>query len=130
MDALSNPACAQVFKHLKNPHYLGDEVGLTQSLGWVDAWTSRPSVYTVAAQTTDDVVAAVNFAREHNLRLVVKDGGHSYQVTSNATDSLLIWTRKMNRITLHDAFVGAGCAGEQAPQPAVTVEAGLRGLAG
>jgi hypothetical protein len=50
----------------------GDEVGLTRSLGWVDAWTLRPSVYAVAAQTTDDVVAAVNFAREHNLRVVVK----------------------------------------------------------
>src|SRR5580698_1699888 len=26
--------CEQVFKELKNPYYLGDEVGLTQSLGW------------------------------------------------------------------------------------------------
>jgi len=38
-------ACAQVFKELKNPYYLGDEVGLTQSLGWVGAWTSEPSAY-------------------------------------------------------------------------------------
>ena len=35
--------CAQVFKALKNPYYLGDEAGLTQSLGWVGAWTSRPA---------------------------------------------------------------------------------------
>ena len=55
--------CEQVFKELKNPYYLGDEVGLTQSLGWVGAWTSEPSVYAVAAKTTQDVVAAVNFAR-------------------------------------------------------------------
>ncbi len=82
-------ACAQLFKELKNPYYLGDEVGLTQSLGWVGAWTSRPSVYAVAAQSTADVVAAVNFARTHNLRLVVKGGGHSYQGSSNAADSLL-----------------------------------------
>ena len=41
---------------------------------------------------TADVIAAVNFARENNLRLVVKGGGHSYQGTSNAADSLLIWT--------------------------------------
>jgi FAD binding domain len=90
-----DPACAQVFKELKNPYYLSDEVGLTQSLGWVGAWTSQPSVYAVAAQTTADVVAAVNFARKNNLRLVVKGGGHSYQGTSNAADSLLIWTRHM-----------------------------------
>ena len=123
-EAPSSPACAQVFKDLKNPYYLGDEIGLTQSLGWVAAWTSRPSVYAVAARTTEDVVAAVNFAREHNLRVVVKGGGHSYQGTSNAADSLLIWTRKMNAVTVHDAFIGAGCAGRYEPHQAVTVEAG------
>jgi FAD/FMN-containing dehydrogenase len=123
-DAPSSPTCEQLFKDLKNPYYLGDEIGLTQSLGWVDAWTSRPSVYAVSARTTDDVVAAVNFAREHNLRIVVKGGGHSYEGTSNAADSLLIWTRGMNALTVHDAFVGAGCAGRQEPQAAVTVEAG------
>jgi FAD/FMN-containing dehydrogenase len=117
-------ACAETFKRLKNPYYLGDEVGLTQTLGWVDAWTSQPSAYAVAARTSSDVVAAVNFARERNLRLVVKGGGHSYLGTSNAADSLLIWTRKMNAITIHEAFIGAGCTGRQAPQPAVTVEAG------
>jgi FAD/FMN-containing dehydrogenase len=116
--------CAQVFKELKNPYYLGDEVGLTQSLGWVGAWTSEPSVYAVAAKTTQDVVAAVNFARANNLRLVVKGGGHSYQGTSNAADSLLIWTRHMNAVTLHDAFVGAGCAGNAEPQQAVSIEPG------
>jgi FAD/FMN-containing dehydrogenase len=116
--------CVELGKQLTNPYYLGDEVGLTQSLGWVDAWTSQPSVYAVAARTTADVVAAVNFAREHRLRLVVKGGGHSYLGTSCAPDSLLIWTRRMNAVTLHDAFVGGGCAGRVAPQPAVTVGAG------
>jgi FAD/FMN-containing dehydrogenase len=124
LETPSSPSCAHLFKELKNPYFLGDEVGLTQSLGWVDAWTSRPSAYAVAAQTTDDVVAAVNFARENNLRLVVKGGGHSYQGTSNSADSLLIWTRRMNAVTLHDAFVGAGCEGQHRPEQAVTVEAG------
>ena len=112
IEAPSSLSCTQIFKELKNPYYLGDEVGLTQSLGWVDAWT------------TDDVVAAVNFASENNLRLVVKGGGHSYQGTSNAADSLLIWTRRMNTITLQEAFVGSGCAGRYTPQQAVTVEPG------
>jgi len=116
--------CAALFTSLKNPYFLGDEVGLTQTLGWVDAWTSRPSVYAVAARHAQDVVAAVNFAREHNLRLVVKGGGHSYQGTSNAPDSLLVWTRRMNAITLHDAFTPAGCEGQTSPTRAVTVGAG------
>jgi hypothetical protein len=122
--ASSDTACAQVLKELKNPYYLGDEVGLTQSLGWIGAWTSEPSVYAVAAETTGDVVAAVNFARKNNLRLVVKGGGHSYQGTSNAADSLLIWTRHMNAVVLHDAFVGAGCEGRAEPQAAASIEAG------
>lgn len=117
-------ACAEVFKELKNPYYIGDSTALTQTCGWVDGWTSAPSAYVVAARTTQDVVHAVNFARENRLRVVVKGGGHSYQGTSNAAGSLLIWTRAMNAITLHDAFVGDGCNGKQAPQPAVTVEAG------
>jgi FAD/FMN-containing dehydrogenase len=122
--AVPDADCAEVFKELKNPYYLGDEAGLTQSLGWIGAWTSQPSVYAVAAEKTADVVAAVNFARKNNLRLVVKGGGHSYQGSSNAADSLLIWTRHMNAIVMHDAFVGAGCAGQAEPQPAVSIEAG------
>jgi hypothetical protein len=117
-------SCAEVFRELKNPYYIGDQPGLTQTSGWVDAWTSASGVYAVAAAETADVVAPVNCARENNLRLVVKGGGHSYQGTSNAADSLLIWTRAMNGIVLRDAFVPQGCAGTFVPQPAVTVGAG------
>ncbi len=116
------PACEAVLEALKNPYFIGDEVALTQTLGWVDAWTSRPSAYAVAARDTGDVVAAVDFARTHNLRLVVKGGGHSYQGTSSAADSLLVWTRRMNDITLHDSFVASGCTAP--PTRAVTVGAG------
>lgn len=115
-------ACAEIFGNLKNPYYIGDHPALTQTSGWLDAWTSSPSEYAVAAEETADVVAAVNFAREHRVRLVVKGGGHSYQGTSNAPDSLLVWTRPMNAIEHHDAFVPQGCAME--PQAAVTVGAG------
>ena len=58
----------------------------------------------------------------HNVRLVVKSGGHSYLGTSNAPDSLLIWTRPMNAITVHDAFTPQGSGG--APVPAVSAGAG------
>ena len=108
----------------RNQFELGDQPALTQASGWVEAWTSEPSAYVVAAAQTADVVAAVNFARDHRLRLVVKGGGHSYQGTSCAADSLLIWTRPMNRIELRDAFVPRDCEGTLAPQPAVTVGAG------
>ena len=117
-------ACSEALKHIKNPYFIGDQPALTQTSGWAGAWTSQPSAYAVAAESTADVVAAVNFARKHNLRLVVKGGGHSYQGTSEAPDSLLVWTRHMNSVTPHDAFVAQGCSGVQAPQPAVTVQSG------
>ncbi|MGC1407955.1 MAG: FAD-binding oxidoreductase [Acetobacteraceae bacterium] len=119
-----SPECHEVLKAVKNPYYVGDQPAGTQTAGWLDAWMSAPSVYAVAARSTEDVVAAVNFARENRLRLVVKGGGHSYQGTSDSADSLLLWTRAMNSIALHDAFVAEGCQGKQAPQPAVTVGAG------
>ena len=117
-------AAKRLAKDLRNPFYIGDQPGLTQTLGWVDAWATQPSVYAVAARNAQDIAAAVNFAREHNLRLVVKGGGHSYQGTSNAPDSLLIWTRHMHDIALHVGFVPGGCEHSMQPQPAVTLGAG------
>ena len=117
-------ACSEVFRELKNPYFIGDQPALTQSAGWLNAWTSSPSVYAVAAKTAEEVAAAVNFARMHNLRLVVKGGGHSYQGTSNAPDSLLVWTKAMNKIALHDQFVPVGCESKQEPQQAVSIGAG------
>jgi FAD/FMN-containing dehydrogenase len=121
-------ACKALFNELRNPYFISDDVALTQTSGWIDAWNSVPSAYAIRARTTDDVVQGVNFARENKLRLVVKGGGHSYQGTSNSADSLLIWTHEMNDITLHDAFVPRGCDATHSPQPAVTVESGARWL--
>jgi FAD/FMN-containing dehydrogenase len=123
----SNPNSATagpLLKHLRNPYWVADEPGLTQTLGWVDAWVTKPSVYAVVARNANDIAAAVNFARDNNLRLVVKGRGHSYLGASNAPDSLMIWTRHMTDIQMHSAFVPQGCQGRIAPQPAVTMGAG------
>ena len=109
-DDPSGAAAKHLTANLKNPYYVGDQPGLTQTLGWVDAWATKPSVYAVAARNANDIAEAVNFARENDLRLVVKGGGHSYQGTSNAADSLMIWTRHMNDIAMHATFVPQGWA--------------------
>ena len=121
-------AATLLSKDLRNPYYVGDQPGLTETLGWVDAWATKPSAYAVAARNANDIAAAVNFARQNDLRLVVKGGGHSYQGTSNAPDSLLIWTHHMHDIEMHDAFVPQGCEQTLKPQPAVTVGAGTIGM--
>ena len=128
IDVLKSAPKSAAAEHLKreihNPFYLADQPGLTETLGWVDAWATQPSAYAVVARNAAHVAAAVNFARNHRLRLVVKGRGHSYVGASNAPDSLLIWTRHMTDVRVHDAFTPRGCAGKIAPQPAVTMDAG------
>ena len=91
---LPGRTCLDVLQNARNPFYLGDQPAGTQVSGWLDAWTPEASAFAVRARSTAHVVAAVNFARQNNLGLVVKGGGHSYQGTSNAPDSLLVWTRE------------------------------------
>jgi hypothetical protein len=49
----TNPAgsaARRLFENLKNPYFIGDDPALTQTLGWVDAWSTQPSAYAVAAR--------------------------------------------------------------------------------
>ena len=119
-------ACFEALSLMKNPFYVQEQPGGTELSGWFKAWDSSLSRYVVEARTTQDVVAAINFARTKNLRLVVKGGAHSYLGQSNAPDSLLLWTKNMNKITLHNAFTPHDCPGK--PVPAATIEAGANWL--
>lgn len=122
--APNSASCRDALEGISNPYWIGDQPAGTEVSGWLDAWTPAQSVYAVKAQHAADVQAAVNFAREHELRLVVKGGSHSYLGTSNAPDSLLVWTRGMSSITLHESFVGRACEGRMEPVSAVSVGAG------
>src|SRR4029079_9668110 len=41
----AEPACATRLDELKNPFWLNEQPGATHLSGWLDAWTSSPSVY-------------------------------------------------------------------------------------
>ena len=124
--APKSDACNALLKDLQNPFFIQDQPSGAEVSGYLDAWTPEPSAYVVAARSAADVAAAVRFARTHDLRLVVKGGGHSYLGGSNAPDSLLVWTHAMRNIQLHDAFVPAGCEARVPPEPAVSLGAGCR----
>ena len=114
---------ADLFRRIKNPYWIGDEPGLTQTLGWTDAWTSQPSMMAVAAEGPADIAAAIRFSSASQVPVVVKGGGHSYFGNSNRAASLLIWTRRMRGIEVHDRFRARGApAGTELP--AVSVGAG------
>lgn len=119
-----SPDCRVLLKSLQNPFFIGDQPSGTQVSGYLDAWTPAPSAWAVPARSAADVAAAVAFARRHNLRLVVKGGAHSYLGTSNAPDSLMIWTRPMREVKLHDAFRPKGAPDRTRPVPAVSAGAG------
>ncbi len=112
-----------LFRRIKNPYWIGDEPGLTQTLGWIDAWTTRPSLMAVKAEGPRDVAAAVRFAAANRLPLVVKGGGHSYFGNSNRSGSLLIWTRRLRGIDVQERFRPRGSPAGTAV-PAVSVGAG------
>jgi FAD/FMN-containing dehydrogenase len=113
-----------LFASLKNPYFVSDEPSLTQTLGWIDAWTSQPSLRAVAAESARDVTAAVNFARRSAIPIVVKGGGHSYFGNSNRAGSLLVWTHRLRSIELHDDFRPHGAPASVTGIPAVSLGAG------
>ncbi|MCW8408957.1 FAD-binding protein [Legionella sp. PATHC035] len=119
-------ACSDMLNKLKNPYFIESQPGATQSNGWVDAWQSAVSPYVVAVENEQEIASAVNFARQHRIKLVVKGTGHDYLGRSNAANSLLIWTHNMRKVTLHDHFIPQGCPTTQTPKPAVTLAAGTR----
>jgi len=119
----SAAACDDILTQFENPYFIQDTPGATQSSGWVDAWTSRVSQYAAEVETAEDVAKAVRFANDHNLRLVVKGGAHSYLGQSNAPDSFLIWTKRLDKIEMHEKFVPQGASGVE-PMEAVSVGGG------
>jgi FAD/FMN-containing dehydrogenase len=123
-DAAQADACRAILKESTNPFFLDDQVSGTQVSGWFKAWTPQASAYAIQAHSAQDVAQGVNFARRHDLRLVVKGPGHSYLGCSNAPDSLLIWTRPMSDVVMHDAFTPMGCSGRCEPVPAVSAGGG------
>ena len=81
-------------------------------------------MYVVNATCAEDVKKGIDFARERNVRLVVKGTGHDYLGRSSAPNSLSIWTRHIKGMTFHDVFKPKGCK-EAINTGAVTVAAGV-----
>ena len=62
----------------------------------------------VDARSVTDIQAAVNFVREHNLKLVVKSTGHDLLGRSTARGSFLIWTHRMKDMSYNSTFLPEG----------------------
>lgn len=122
----SSQECLIALNNVKNPFFLESTPGGTQTQRWAGAWQAQPSEYAVVAEHTADIVAAVNFARTHNLRVVIKGTGHDYLGRSSSPNSLLIWTHKMRQVKFQSSFVPVGSPNGTKGVPALTVSAGTR----
>jgi FAD/FMN-containing dehydrogenase len=85
-------------------------------------------LFVVNATTPEHVRLAVKFARDHNVRLVVKSTGHDYVGRSVAPNSLSIWTHHLRSITPRASFSPKCCSTTTPipPVPAVTVGSGAQ----
>jgi FAD/FMN-containing dehydrogenase len=85
-----------------------DEAVLT----W-NAMVTRTPALVIQPVTAHDVAAAIAFAREHNLLLSIKGGGHNIAGTSLAEGGLTLDMSRMRQITVDPgtklARVGSGC---------------------
>jgi hypothetical protein len=59
----------------------------------------------VDARSPSDVQAAVKFAKQHNLKLVVKGTGHDFLGRSTARGGFLIWTHHLKQTVYNPTFV-------------------------
>ncbi|KAJ6789517.1 hypothetical protein PWT90_03098 [Aphanocladium album] len=82
-----------------------------------------PSWY-LAIRSACDAVKAFKYAKRFNIKLSIKNSGHTYVEDAGSKGSLLLWTRKLQKLRHHERFVPSGCLDEK-PYHAITVGAGI-----
>lgn len=77
-------------------------------------------VYAVNVSSVAHVQLALNFARNNNLRVVIKNTGHCYLGKSSGAGSLSIWMHNLKQIEYLSNYKAAGYSG-----PALKAGAGV-----
>jgi hypothetical protein len=80
-------------------------------------------VYVILATDKSHVKAGIDFARDNNLRLIIRNTGHDFIGRSTGWGALVINTHSFQDITFTDAYTGAG----DYSGSAVTIGAGVQG---
>ncbi|KAK1839679.1 FAD-linked oxidoreductase-like protein 18 [Colletotrichum chrysophilum] len=117
----ANNSCNPIHENGTNP--FGDPLA-----GSRGCTMGRYPAYSVNVTSAEDVQAAIKFAREHNLRLNVKNTGHGSS-KSIAYGILSIWTHNLKKHEFHSEFAPrcpALNSTTSTPQLAMTFGAGIQ----
>lgn len=126
--------CSSNVGNFTNSYWRASQPGANQEPNWEEGAdgsncydAAKPCTlgnippYAVAVARDGDVSAALDFARKHNLQVVVKATGHEYQGRSAGANALLVWVKSLAGVTVDPHF--AACPGD-APRPALTARPG------
>ncbi|ESZ91957.1 hypothetical protein SBOR_7666 [Sclerotinia borealis F-4128] len=58
--------------------------------------------YAVDVSKSDDIIAAIKFAKSHNVRFVIRNTGHDYLGKSTGVGALAVWTHHLKNISFSD----------------------------
>lgn len=83
----------------------------------------RIPLYSAIVQSAEDVQKAVIFARDWNLRLVIKNTGHDSSGRSSSPDSFQIYTNHLKGLQYHEDFHAEGS--KAGLGPALSIGAGV-----
>ncbi|KAL4066264.1 hypothetical protein V8B97DRAFT_1981587 [Scleroderma yunnanense] len=97
---------------------------LNTSLG-IPCKRGNVPVIGVDARTPGDIQAAVKFAVQYNLKLVIKNTGHDFLGPSAARGAFVVWTHNMKNITYDATFIPQGAPSNETYQ-AVTLGADVQ----
>lgn len=85
---------------------------------------SVPSYY-IEVKEAGDAIAAFEFARTHNVTLVIKNSGHDYLSRNSQKGSLALWVHTLKGLQHHEDFTPESCGSPSAPAGrAITAAAG------
>ncbi|KAF2849814.1 FAD binding domain-containing protein [Plenodomus tracheiphilus IPT5] len=79
------------------------------------------AAFSVKVTDSGDIVAALNFAKEHNVRVLVRNTGHDFLGRSTGAGALAIWTQSLKNISFGQ------WSDKYYKGPSVTVGAGVIG---
>ncbi|KAJ3758342.1 hypothetical protein EV360DRAFT_94714 [Lentinula raphanica] len=119
----------QTEMHISHPSSIMDAVFLNKSC---DPFTPKEYPcyigsyvkYTVNVSEPMHVMKTVEFAREHNIRLVVKNTGHDYMGRSTGAGAISVW---MHHLKETEWFERYSSPGSSYTGPALKVQAGVQG---